>query len=583
VKENFDRFQFWQIYKEKQMAAFRKVFLALVVVALAAATASAQTVTCNGTAGSNIVRTEGLTELLGDIFLTCTGTAAAPGNATFNIQVSLNTNSTAAFSADPSIDTVLNVTNAGVVHSTRGRKASDTSVSFLAVAIPVAVAPGTTSTIQISNLRGNASGVTAGSPITAFVTSNNTTAGGTPLTLNNTTFTVGSPSTSLTSRVRTAANDDTKIFTGLQCADNNPSLFSDATRTNQTISGNIQFREQQQAAFKTAAQETGSFVAAGFGAATNGGRLRAVFNNIPANVALFVTTRDVALGTTGHSLTTRKLELVSADSTGAGGVAAGAADPAGAAVIGPAGSGGDARVSAATPQRYAIQQLTVSNGTATATWEIVGTDQNATEDLSVGFVLSFKAGQPALGTATVNANLGPVSTSKVPVLPGAPPAGQAIPRFADISSATNIFTLAPCATNLLFPYVTNQAGFDTGLVISNTSSDPFGTSGQAGTCTLNFYGSTTGGGAAPAAVTTQSVPAGGQIVWTLSSGGNLGATATPGFQGYVISQCQFRFAHGFAFVSDVGARNVAMGYLALVMDPGTSPRDTKTTGEAFAQ
>ena len=569
------------------MAAFRKVFLALVVVALAAATASAQTVSCNGTAGSNIVRTEGITELLGDIFLQCTGTAAAAGVATFNIQVSLNTNSTAAFSADPLIDTVLNVTPtpggvAGATVSTRGRKASDTSVSFLAVSLPVAPG-GTTSNIQISNLRGNASGVTAGSPITAFVTSNNTTVGGTPLTLNNTTFTVGSPSTSLTSRIRLADNSDTKIFSGLQCANNNNDLFSDATKTNRAISGNIQFREQQQAAFKTAAQEAGSFVAAGFGAPTNGTRLRSVFNGVPANVALFVTTRDVALGTSGFSLTARKLELVSADSTGAGGIAAAAADPVGAAVIGPAGSGGDARVSAAVPQRYAIQQLTVSNGTATATWEIVGTDPNATEDLSIGFILAFKAGQPALGTATVNNNLGPVSTSKVPVLPGAPPAGQAIPRFTDVSSATNAFTLAPCATNLLFPYVTNQAGFDTGLVISNTSSDPFGTAGQAGTCTLNYYGSTTGGGAAPAAVTTQSVAAGGQLVWTLSSGGNLGATATPGFQGYVIAQCQFRFGHGFGFVSDVGARNVAMGYLALVMDPGTSPRDTKTTGEAFAQ
>ncbi len=569
------------------MAAFRKVFLALVVVALAAATASAQTVSCNGTAGSNIVRTEGITELLGDIFLQCTGTAGLVGVATFNIQVSLNTNSTAAFNADPLIDTVLNVTPtpggvAGATVSTRGRKASDTSVSFLAVSLPVAPG-GTTSNIQISNLRGNASGVTAGSPITAFVTSNNTTVGGTPLTLNNTTFTVGSPSTSLTSRIRLADNSDTKVFSGLQCASNNGDLFSDATKTNQTISGNIQFREQQQAAFKTAAQEAGSFVAAGFGAATNGTRLRSVFNGIPANVALFVTTRDVALGTTGFSAHVRKLELVSADSTGAGGIAPGGGDPAPATVIGPAGSGGDARVSAAVGQRYAIQQLTVSNGTATATWEIVGTDPNATEDLSVGFILAFKAGQPALGTATVNNNLGPVSTSKVPVLPGAPPAGQAIPRFTDVSSATNAFTLAPCATNLLFPYVTNQGGFDTGLVISNTSSDPFGTSGQAGTCTLNYYGSTTGGGAAPAAVTTQSVAAGGQLVWTLSSGGNLGATATPGFQGYVIAQCQFRFGHGFGFVSDVGARNVAMGYLALVMDPGTSPRDTKTTGEAFAQ
>ena len=26
--------------------------------------------------------------------------------------------------------------------------------------------------------------------------------------------------------------------------------------------------------------------------------------------------------------------------------------------------------------------------------------------------------------------------------------------------------------------------------------------------------------------------------------------------------CNFQYAHGFAFISDVGARNLAMGYLA---------------------
>ncbi len=32
----------------------------------------------------------------------------------------------------------------------------------------------------------------------------------------------------------------------------------------------------------------------------------------------------------------------------------------------------------------------------------------------------------------------------------------------------------------------------------------------------------------------------------------------------MIANCNFQFAHGFAFVSDVGARNLAMGYLALI-------------------
>ena len=34
----------------------------------------------------------------------------------------------------------------------------------------------------------------------------------------------------------------------------------------------------------------------------------------------------------------------------------------------------------------------------------------------------------------------------------------------------------------------------------------------------------------------------------------------------MIASCNFQMAHGFAFISDLGASRVAEGYLALVMD-----------------
>ena len=41
----------------------------------------------------------------------------------------------------------------------------------------------------------------------------------------------------------------------------------------------------------------------------------------------------------------------------------------------------------------------------------------------------------------------------------------------------------------------------------------------------------------------------------------------------MIANCNFQYAHGFAFVSDVGARNLAMGgYLALVLGTGRGTR-----------
>lgn len=108
-------------------------------------------------------------------------------------------------------------------------------------------------------------------------------------------------------------------------------------------------------------------------------------------------------------------------------------------------------------------------------------------------------------------------------------------------------------TNLLFTFVTNINGFDTGITISNTGADPFGTVGKSGTCTLNFYGS-----AAPAPQATGTIASGATYATTAS-------TVAPGFQGYMIATCNFPYARGFAFVSDVGARNLAMGYLAQVV------------------
>jgi len=104
-------------------------------------------------------------------------------------------------------------------------------------------------------------------------------------------------------------------------------------------------------------------------------------------------------------------------------------------------------------------------------------------------------------------------------------------------------------TYILFPFMTNTAGFDTGFSIANTASDPFGTTGAAGACTLNFFGAS-----APSAITTASIAQGTTYI-------NLISTAAPNFQGYMIASCNFPFAHAFAFISDLGARNLAMGYL----------------------
>jgi hypothetical protein len=48
----------------------------------------------------------------------------------------------------------------------------------------------------------------------------------------------------------------------------------------------------------------------------------------------------------------------------------------------------------------------------------------------------------------------------------------------------------------------------------------------------------------------------GEVFTTLLS------TIAPGFNGYLYVYCHFHPARGYAFISDVGARNLATGYLA---------------------
>jgi hypothetical protein len=137
-------------------------------------------------------------------------------------------------------------------------------------------------------------------------------------------------------------------------------------------------------------------------------------------------------------------------------------------------------------------------------------------------------------------------------------------------------------TTLLFPFVTNQAGFDTGIAITNTSMDTVGTTPQSGTCTISYFGTVTGGGPTPPAQTTNApVLGGGQFTFVLSSGGSLGIMGTPGFQGYLMATCNFQYAHGFAFVTDgpIGTARVGTSYLALIVPAGPRNPNGETLGK----
>jgi len=219
-----------------------------------------------------------------------------------------------------------------------------------------------------------------------------------------------------------------------------------------------------------------------------------------------------------------------------------------------------------------------SGTTATLVYEIYYSDPSVQETLAVPISVSYTSNTasnipaPTTTPATVGVEFSPQSTVTTAS------ATAPIPRFGPSGSPQNLFSISPCSCNLLFPFVSNIAGFDTGVAIANTSSDPFGTSAQTGTVTLNYYGTTSGGGVAPPKAVSSALAGGQELIFTLSNGGNLGIPATPGFEGYIIAQANFQYCHGFAFISDVGAQKLAEGYLAIQLDAPTLTR-THNNGE----
>ena len=167
-------------------------------------------------------------------------------------------------------------------------------------------------------------------------------------------------------------------------------------------------------------------------------------------------------------------------------------------------------------------------------------------ELPVTFVRESEDDPPAIGRGRVTVSFHPVSgvggdTFEV--------GGAPLPRFVKSAKTAAIIEVDDCATTLLFPFVFNQSGFDTGIVISNTSS-------ESGSCTINYHGA---GGPDPHE--SPLIAGGGQLIFTLSS-----TVDTTGFQGYLVAVCDFRKAYGFAIILDGFGEidsTLALGYLAV--------------------
>jgi hypothetical protein len=454
---------------------------------------------------------------------------------------------------------------AGVVQSNQ--------VTFYGVPILPPTSPGVARIFRMTNIRINANALGGGGLAgTTQVLASVSISGSTSVPVNNPVQIAGFVQAGLSTSYRNVGNS------GTQGAQNQNQCSSPSIGA----IGLFRFSENFGTAFKTrgvvgqnvpgAIYNTESgFVYTGVGGVNNGAiagladfgtRLKAVFSNVPTGVRIFVSTTNVVnltnLVGTGPNTATSYAALVINEST---------SDNSGVPLV-PAS--GYTTISNSITQVNGYAELQVVNNSATAVWEVLGTNPATPENFDFGFWITYSgnpgANSPPPGTATVNLSFAPTATQGAfTAAAGAAVSGTLpIPRFADTSTATNIFTIVTCTTSLLFPFVTNQGGFDTGIALMNTTSDPFGTKPQAGTCALNFYGQN-----APPQYVTASIPSGNNTASTTYA--FLASSIAPNFQGYIVALCQFQLAHGYAFISDLGAQKLAHGYLALILG-GTGAR-----------
>jgi hypothetical protein len=456
--------------------------------------------------------------------------------------------------------------------------ATGNAVTFLGVPIDP---PGTSGSriIRITNVRINANAFagTAGVggatgaqvPVQAFIS----ISGPTSVPISNPQLTVGFVQNGLAFSVRNASNGDpitTAQTTFQQCVSQDRVRFA-VLRYAEGFATSFRLRGTNTQSspgtiYNTESGLTGvPGVHASTGLADFATRVKAVFNNVPAGVRIYAATQNVRFSSGAPAA------LV-------------AGDPVATMVSGEGLNAIPVPSSETRDTVVPVVELVPVAGTVTAVWEVTSANPFAVETLNFPLYIRFSA-DVANNTPAPTPPVGTVSGSFAPTYA---PTGSAIgsqdftwpiPRFATPTGSSNLLNIALCRTNLLFPFVVNTGagpgGIDTGLAISNTSRDPFGTGIQSGNCTLTLYGTGLGTGVDSLALAPKAVAAGQSATWLMST------DAPAGFTGYVIAQCNFQLAHGLAFISDYGLNTYAMGYLALIIpDPA---RMTPAGGEALDQ
>jgi hypothetical protein len=555
------------------MSNFRRRLLGLTAMATAFVGVSyGQALTCTDATGNapggvtqpqinGALRAEGQTEQLSLLQFACTATAPAAGTTTATITITTNlpitSKATTAGGGNSEATLIVNGPAAGaggvITVPTTGTAYAGTvadsgsvgTVTFSNVTIPTSIA-GTISYFQVANVRVNASAATTvpyqttESGLIAYTTS--TTSGVTtaytsvPATNNS-----GLVVKSLGAPVITGTVAPYTVCTG------NATGVSFTLNINQIISG----------AFLGTGQPPvgeGGQYAPGAGSsigAANADIINVTYAGLPSGSTVYVP-QSILVGSLAPA-------TVGPPAT-------------------PAGNGTQLSIVGSTASTVVVGDVAYavsSTGTVTIPYTVTavsGLGAPSGSNFPVATVVAFAANTVTTPTTVTGTyNYAPQGATS---LTG--PAAT-VPTFSNATpTAVNGVSIVLCQTTLLFPFVTNQLGFNTGIAIANTSTDNLAIGGiksvataQGGTCQLYFYGTNTGAPAANASgVSIVPDPNGSLASGNVST--FLIGNVAPGYQGYMIAVCPFNYAHGYAFLTYGLTTNtgVAEGYIAEVIGSG---------------
>ena len=167
-------------------------------------------------------------------------------------------------------------------------------------------------------------------------------------------------------------------------------------------------------------------------------------------------------------------------------------------------------------------------------------DSKNEESAELAITFEWDGGDVGLGSAMVYVSYNPTSNEGTDTYAVG---GADMPRFTE-SPGNTVLEIDDCTSKLFYPYVTSNSGYDTGIVVSNTSA-------AAGSCTATYSGA----GAPDDAVDVGEVMPGMQAVFLVSS-------HVQDFSGYLTVNCTTQEASGFAHVVDTSGLAGSQGYIA---------------------